>query len=64
MECKIKINMNNAAFDNPGELSHILTNLAERYEEVYNGDESHVNYIFDRNGNKVGSIMISKENEY
>jgi hypothetical protein len=54
MTAIIRINMENAAFDEPAsELSRILREIAERVE---NGDSDFT--VMDINGNSVGSFNI------
>lgn len=53
MKCTITINMDNAAFDNPGELARILRKAAELTED---GPENLC--LRDINGNLVGQLKI------
>lgn len=66
MKCKIEINLDNKAFDNPGELPRILRHLAEldlsfivarhrRKRSLYFVESAPV---FDINNNQVGSFTI------
>lgn len=55
MKAKIEINMDNAAFDEPGiELGKILRDLAKHLE---NGD-LRLRRLHDSNGNSVGELKI------
>jgi hypothetical protein len=56
MKAIIRINMDNAAFEDPGELSRILMYLAEDIEEC-GTDEAEYN-LQDINGNLVGTCKI------
>ena len=57
MQLKIKINMDNAAFDEPvEELQRIFRGLADKLLEVHSGME---NSIIDVNGNKIGRMVIT-----
>ncbi len=60
MHAELKINMDNAAFeDDPGELARILRALADKAENgVSDGDEF---VARDINGNKVGTLTVAAE---
>lgn len=61
MNCTIKINMDNAAFeDDPNELARILRDLAERIVADGAYEDSP---IWDRYGNKVGELSITADAE-
>lgn len=58
MKLTITINMDNAAFDEPGpELSRILRDLANRYHDTACDD---YHSITDINGNTVGEAVIEE----
>jgi hypothetical protein len=52
----ISIDCSNAAFEDSGEISRILRNLADRFE---NGDIPDELPIYDLNGNKVGKVLAT-----
>lgn len=60
----IHIQLTNSAFEDSGEVSRILRNLADRIEiQVLGGEDLHANYaangsLIDINGNKVGSVTL------
>mgnify|MGYP001581700102 CR=1 FL=1 len=61
MKCKIEISMNNAAFEDSGELARILNKAAELVsgdpETMMDGSVP----LRDINGNTVGYIEIDEE---
>jgi hypothetical protein len=57
MKCTIKIGMDNAAFDDPGELPRILRKIADIVDG--DGDNNHGGPVLDMNGNTVGLFQIS-----
>ena len=63
MNCTIKINMDNVAFEDAGiELARILRQLAENAEDFLDDtsvfSDGITEAIYDINGNRVGSISI------
>lgn len=60
MRAKIIIEMDNAAFDDGGELSRILTDLASKVSFTHFTDEYDRNLdLRDINGNKVGTFKVT-----
>jgi len=58
MKLIIKIDMDNAAFDDNGEeIARILQDLAERYTDAGQVDDERLQ---DINGNQVGTAKITK----
>ena len=63
MKLTLEIKMDNAAFDNdaPGiEAARILREAAERLEEFGSDDFF---FLMDINGNKVGELEVTEEEE-
>ena len=61
MELTIKINLNNAAFqDDPGELGRILRELADKTDRFTLTPEM-TPTIRDINGNSVGQVIVSDD---
>ena len=63
MKLTLEIKMDNAAFDNdaPGiEAARILREAAERLEEFGSDDFF---FLMDYNGNKVGELEVTEEEE-
>lgn len=56
MKAKIIIQMDNAAFDDPGELPRILRDLARRLEN--DPQDAGSAPLYDFNGNKVGELKF------
>ena len=58
MDLIVKINMDNAAFEDTGELSRILNKLAAQVNgRTFEGE--HASTLRDSNGNTVGTWEIS-----
>jgi hypothetical protein len=56
---KIEFNTDNAAFEDPTEISRILRKLADRLEYVSNNEQIP---IMDINGNKIGRCEVVYSN--
>ena len=59
MKCKIEIKMDNAAFEDPGELARILRKMADHCDGR-TFDEDHAITCRDSNGNTVGTWEITE----
>ena len=55
MELNIKINMDNAAFEESNEISRILKGIAALFETSVNTDKTNIR---DANGNTVGYFEV------
>lgn len=60
MEFRVKINLDNVAFEYPGELASILRGLAEDIEQYAGEEISDADgvVISDSNGNRCGMVEI------
>ncbi len=59
MVCKVVVKMDNAAFEDPGELPRLLREAA-RLVEARAGEHPLSGVLHDINGNTVGQVVISK----
>jgi len=62
MKINIEITADNAAFEEPGELSRILQKLANYTEDISgrDGDILHGKPLMDYNGNRVGEVTVEE----
>jgi hypothetical protein len=60
MEVTIKISLDNAAFEDPSELSRILNKLADRIGNAVDQTEETEISLFDVNGNRVGEYGVTE----